>query len=115
MIRYATLNGFKCRFDTQFQSFIQHGSGVIALLYDKVLQKEYRVRSKYLFGADGARSPVAQQLGLPMIKREGGGFAINILMEADMAHLMETRMGNLHWLLSVFADRQSFRKGLTVK
>lgn len=35
-----------------------------------------------------------------MIKGAGGGFAINILIEADMTHLMENRMGNLHWLLT---------------
>lgn len=35
-----------------------------------------------------------------MIKRPGQGFAINILLEADMSHLMENRMGNLHWILT---------------
>jgi hypothetical protein len=40
-----------------------------------------------------------QQLDLPLIRRPGQGRAINILMEADMAHLMENRKGNLHWIL----------------
>jgi hypothetical protein len=34
-----------------------------------------------------------------MIKRPGQGFAINVLIEADMSHLMEHRKGNLHWIL----------------
>ena len=35
-----------------------------------------------------------------MIQRPGGGFAVNILIEADLSHLMENRMGNLHWILT---------------
>jgi 2-polyprenyl-6-methoxyphenol hydroxylase-like FAD-dependent oxidoreductase len=74
--RYATLNGFRCRFDTKFVSFEQSSDGVVTTLYDKVLAKSYTVRSKYLFGCDGARSPIVQQLGLPMIKRQGQGLDI---------------------------------------
>jgi 2-polyprenyl-6-methoxyphenol hydroxylase-like FAD-dependent oxidoreductase len=100
MIRWATLRGFHCRFDTQFVSFEQHAEGgVTTTLQDKITGLQYKVRSKYLFGADGARSNIVRQLQLPMIKRPGQGFAINILMEADMSHLMENRMGNLHWIL----------------
>ncbi len=69
-------------------------------MHDKVTGQNYRVRSKYLFGADGARSQIIRQLGIPMIKRPGQGYAVNILMEADMKHLMENRMGNLHWILT---------------
>ncbi len=101
-MRHATLNGFQCRFDTDFMSFEQdlEKNTVLTTLHDKVLGRSYQVQSKYLFGADGARSRIATQLELPMIKRPGQGFAVNILMEADMTHLMETRMGNLHWLLT---------------
>lgn len=67
------------------------------MLHDRITNVDYSVRSRYLFGADGARSQIARQLELPMIKRPGQGFAVNILIEADMTHLMENRMGNLHW------------------
>jgi 2-polyprenyl-6-methoxyphenol hydroxylase-like FAD-dependent oxidoreductase len=43
-----------------------------------------------------------------MIKRPGQGFAINILIEADLSHLMENRMGNLHWLLTPDKDHPDF-------
>ncbi|GAM86928.1 hypothetical protein ANO11243_049490 [Dothideomycetidae sp. 11243] len=101
LTRHATLHGFQLRFDTSFESFVDNGPDghIESTLHDRVLDVTYRVRSKYLFGADGARSQVVRQLGLPMIKRPSQGFAINILIEADMAHLMENRMGNLHWLL----------------
>ncbi|KAJ9603045.1 hypothetical protein H2200_012340 [Cladophialophora chaetospira] len=100
MTRWATLRGFHVRWDTSFVSFEQQPEGgVMTTLLDKVTGQQYKVRSKYLFGADGARSNIVRQLQLPMIKRPGQGFAINILMEADMSHLMENRMGNLHWIL----------------
>lgn len=110
LVRYATLNGFHCRFDTKFVSFSQSEDlkSVVTVLHDTIVDKSYRVRSKYLFGADGARSPIVHQLGLPMIKRPGQGFAINILMEADLSHLMENRMGNLHWLLTPDKQHPSF-------
>ena len=104
LIRYATLNGFQCRFDTEFVSFKDDGEGVTTTLKDKIMGQTFQVRSKHLFGADGARSNIARQLGLPMIKRPGQGFAINVLIEADMSHLMEHRKGNLHWILQPGVD-----------
>jgi 2-polyprenyl-6-methoxyphenol hydroxylase-like FAD-dependent oxidoreductase len=77
-----------------------NGKGVTTTLHDKIIGQNFRVRSKYLFGADGARSPIMEQLGIPLIKSPGQGFAVNILIEADMTHLMANRMGNLHWLLT---------------
>jgi 2-polyprenyl-6-methoxyphenol hydroxylase-like FAD-dependent oxidoreductase len=108
LIRYATLNGFQCRFDTQFISFVDDGEGVTTTLKDRILGQTYQVRSKYLFGADGARSSIVRQLGLPMIKRPGQGFAINVLIEADMSHLMEHRKGNLHWILQPGIDHPDY-------
>ncbi|KAH8815291.1 FAD binding domain-containing protein [Xylogone sp. PMI_703] len=99
LIRYATLHGFKCRWDTQFVSFEQDEKGVTTTLLDNLSQKSFQIRSKYLFGADGARSKIVQQAEIPLIRRPGQGFAVNILMEADMSHLMDHRKGNLHWIL----------------
>jgi len=107
LIRYATLNGFKCRWDTEFVSFVQHAKqgGVTTTLRDTVTNQTYQVHSRYLFGADGARSSIIRQLEIPMIRRPGQGFAVNVLIEADMLHLMEHRKGNLHWILQ--PDREN--------
>lgn len=99
LTRHPCLNGFHCRFDTEFVSFEQDKSSVITTLFDKVTKRTFKVQSKYLFGADGGRSQVAEQLCLPFKHEPGGGFAVNVLIEADMAHLMPHRMGNLHWIL----------------
>ncbi|KAL2000629.1 hypothetical protein VTN02DRAFT_2844 [Thermoascus thermophilus] len=100
LLRYATMNGFKCRFDTSFIEFVDDDKTgtVTTTLQDNVSGTRYKVRSRYLFGADGARSPVLKQLGLPLNAKPGQGLAINVLVKADMSHLMEHRAGNLHWL-----------------
>ncbi|KAF3069711.1 2,4-dichlorophenol 6-monooxygenase [Daldinia childiae] len=105
LMRYATLNGFNCRWDTEFVSFEQDKEGVTTILLDKLSKTTFQVRSKYLFGADGARSKIVQQAQIPLIRRPGQGFAVNVLIEADMSHLMEHRKGNLHWIVQ--PDRET--------
>ncbi|KAI1464441.1 FAD binding domain-containing protein [Daldinia caldariorum] len=111
LTRYATLNGFKCRWDTELLTFEQDENGVTATLLDKLSNTTFQVRSKYLFGADGARSKVVQHVEIPMIRRPSQGFAVNLLFQADLSHLMETRKGNLHWILQ--PDRENPEWGLS--
>lgn len=101
LVRYATTNGFKCRWDTSFVSFQDLGGtkGVLTTLRDDMTGSEYTIHSKYLFGADGARSRVIRQLDVPLNVKAGGGTAINVLVHADLSHLMEHRRGNLHWVM----------------
>jgi hypothetical protein len=71
----------------------------LTTLHDDISGHEYRIRSKYLFGADGARSRVVKQVKLPLTSKPQGGLAINILVKADLSHLMAHRKGNLHWVM----------------
>ncbi|CAK7226979.1 hypothetical protein SEUCBS140593_006424 [Sporothrix eucalyptigena] len=101
LVRHATNNGYKVRFDTALVSFSQDAvSGLYtATLRDKIANVEYKVRSKYIFGADGAQSQVVKQLDLPLIKKPGQGLAVNVLVKADLSHLVDARRGNLHWVM----------------
>ncbi|KAF2757873.1 2,4-dichlorophenol 6-monooxygenase [Pseudovirgaria hyperparasitica] len=105
LVRYATLHGFKIRWDTEMLSFDEDSSGVLVRVRDNITAAEYLIRTQYLFGADGARSRTIQQLDIPLIKAPGGGPALNILFRADLAQLMPHRMGNLHWIMQ--PDRDS--------
>lgn len=102
LTRYAGLNGIKIRRDTQFVSFVEDAAtgAITTTLLDKLSDQTFQVQSKYLFAADGARSQIVSQLGIPMLRRPGGGFAVNILLDADLSHIMENRTGNLHWVLT---------------
>ncbi|KAJ9257680.1 hypothetical protein DTO207G8_1956 [Paecilomyces variotii] len=99
LVRHATLNGFTCRFDTTFVHFTENANGTISTLRDNVSGLEYKVQSKYLFGADGARSQVFRQLGLELDVKPDQGTAFNVLIRADLSRYMEHREGTLHWLL----------------
>jgi 2-polyprenyl-6-methoxyphenol hydroxylase-like FAD-dependent oxidoreductase len=74
LVRFATTNGFKVQFNTKLLSFQRDStSGRYAVLVkDLVREVEYEINCKYLFGADGGRSPIATQLKLPMNVLPGG-------------------------------------------
>ncbi|KAK4982615.1 hypothetical protein LTR66_009174, partial [Elasticomyces elasticus] len=100
LVRYAVHNGFTCRFDSTFLSFSRDTKSgrITSVIQDSLTGRTYSIRSKYLFGCDGARSQVIRQLGIPFIKQPGGGLAVNAHVRADMSKLIKYRTGNLHWI-----------------
>lgn len=109
LLKWATSNGFKVRFDTKLIDFVEDVESkekrrITARVMDTVSGIEYTIRTKYLFGADGGRSTVAKILDLPFTSIPGGGFAWNVLLRADMSHLMQHRQGNLHIVLRLERD-----------
>lgn len=75
---------------------------------DNISGQEYQIRTKYLFGADGAQSRVVQQLDLPLDRKPGQGVAINVLVKADLSHLVDSRRGNLHWVMQPDKEHPDF-------
>ena len=111
LLQNAMLNGFTCRFDTEFISFYENAEEghVDVTVRDLVFNKTYNIRCKYLFGADGARSTIQRQLGLPLVKGEpSGGSAWNIFVKADLSKYMTTRQGSLHWIYQHDVDHPDF-------
>lgn len=114
LIRKATTSGFISRFNTEFLSFEDHGDSesdqgfVDVLVKDLVFNSTYKIRCRYLFGADGARSKIVRQLGLPLKQKPGGGLAWNVLIKADLSKHMENRQGNLHWCYQHDVDHPEF-------
>ncbi|QKX58385.1 uncharacterized protein TRUGW13939_05507 [Talaromyces rugulosus] len=110
LVRRAILKGFKTRFNTSFLSFEREAESgsIIATVRDDISNSEYQVRTKYLFGADGARSKIVKQLDLPLSVKPGQGVAINVLVRADLSHLVEHRRGNLHWVMQPDKEHPEF-------
>jgi len=109
MLRYASQNGFSCRYSTEFIKFEEEKSGtVLTTVRDMVLDQTFTIRSKYLFGADGARSSVVKQLGLPLAATPAKGLAVNIVVDVDMSHIVENRRANLHWLMQPDVEHPRF-------
>ncbi|KAB5511451.1 FAD-binding monooxygenase, partial [Coniochaeta sp. 2T2.1] len=99
LIRYATQHGFPCRFNTRFLSFDDTpADGILVTVRDTIFDRTETIKTKYLFGADGAKSRVAAQLGLPMYEKPSQGMALNVLFRADLSHLIKNRIGNIHYV-----------------
>jgi 2-polyprenyl-6-methoxyphenol hydroxylase-like FAD-dependent oxidoreductase len=63
---------------------------VEAVVEDKLTNREYTIRTKYLCGAEGGNSKVAVQLGLEFEEQPMGSLSLNVEIEADLGHLMKT-------------------------
>lgn len=110
-MQYATQHGFNFRFDTEFLSFADHGDHVLSTLRDTLTNATYRVRSRFLFGADGGRSRVVKQLDLPMYKQPSQGTAINVLADVDLSHLMNAgRTGHMNAIFQPELDSPPFAR-----
>ena len=58
---------------------------------DRLTGAVYTIRSKYLIGADGARSKVAEDIGLPYEGQMDIAGSMNITFKADISAHVETR------------------------
>ncbi|MBW4041721.1 MAG: FAD-dependent monooxygenase [Acidobacteria bacterium] len=99
LVRNATQRGTTTRFSSEYLSHEQDADGVTTRVMDRVTQREYTIRSKYLVGADGARSAVAADIGLPMEGRMDIAGSMNITFTADIAELVGHRPSVLYWVI----------------
>jgi 2,4-dichlorophenol 6-monooxygenase len=112
LVNNAAARGAKVRFDTEFLSFTQDEHGVTALLRDRVRGDEFTVRARYLVGADGGRSAVAEQLGLPFEGQMAKAGSMNIVFKADLARYCAHRPSVLYWVLQPGAETGGIGMGL---
>lgn len=95
----ACARGTRARFDTEYLSLTQDAEGVTATVRDRLDGREYQIRAKYLIGADGGRSKVAEDIGLPMEGRMGVAGSMNIVFKADLSRFVAHRPSVLYWVL----------------
>jgi 2,4-dichlorophenol 6-monooxygenase len=95
----AAKRGSQIKLNTEFISLEQDENGVTSTLKDRLTGEELRVRSKYVIGADGGRSKVAECIGLPMEGEMGLSGSMNIIFEADLSKYVLHRPSVLYWIL----------------
>ena len=83
LYKTACSRGTQSRMSTQYLSHIEDEDGVLSTCLDKLSNKEIKIRSKYLVGADGGNSKVAENIDLPFEGKMGVGGSMNILFKAD--------------------------------
>jgi len=99
LTRTAAHRGSKVRFNTEYLSFEQDDKGVTTTLKDLITQEKFQVRSKYLIGADGGNSKIAEDAALPMEGQMGMAGSMNIVFEADLSKYVAHRPSLLYWLI----------------
>jgi 2,4-dichlorophenol 6-monooxygenase len=112
LVGAAVARGTRLRFETEYLSHTQDADGVTATVRDRLRGDTYRIRARYLIGADGGRSRVAEDAGLPMDGRMGVAGSINIVFEADLTRYTAHRPSTLYWVLAPGATVGGIGAGL---
>jgi 2,4-dichlorophenol 6-monooxygenase len=112
LVGRAAERGAKIRFDTEFLSLRQDEDGVTATVLDRVRGETQTIRARYLVGADGGRSLVAEQVGLPVAGRTGKAGSMNIVFDADLSRYVAHRPSILYWVMRPGAATGGIGMGL---
>src|ERR1700739_3074720 len=99
LVKNATARGTQTRFSTEYLSHTQDEAGVTTTVRDRLTGQVYNIRSKYLIGADGARSLVAEHIGLPFEGQMDIAGSMNITFKADISHYLPSRPSILYWVI----------------
>lgn len=106
LVDEAVKSGAQVRFGHEYVSHVDYGGQVEATLKERETGLEYKVLCSYLIGADGARSPIIESLGIPIIGKTINS-AFNVHIKADLSKYMEHRPGSLNWVLNTEAPEWS--------
>ncbi|NEA68806.1 FAD-dependent monooxygenase [Streptomyces sp. SID12488] len=112
LVDAAVARGTQLRFQTEYLTHTQDESGVTATVRDRLRGDTYEIRARYLIGADGGRSKVAEDAGLPMGGQMGVAGSINIVFHADLTQYTAHRPSTLYWVLAPGATVGGIGAGL---
>ena len=112
LVQAAQARGARVRFDTEYVRHVQDDDGVTTTVRDRLTGAEHDIRSRYLVGADGARSSVAADLDLPYEGPGAVGGALGIIFEADLSRFVAHRPSVLYWMLQPGAEREGVGLGV---
>jgi 2,4-dichlorophenol 6-monooxygenase len=99
LLEAAAARGTEVHFKTEYVALEQDADGVTATVRHRSSDEVSEIRAKYLLGADGSRSKVAADVGLPMDGQMAIAGSMNIFIEADLTHLVADRPSVLYWIL----------------
>jgi 2,4-dichlorophenol 6-monooxygenase len=112
LLEAAAKRGTTVRLDTELIDLSQDGDGVTATVKDRATQQSYTIRAKYLIGADGGKSRVAEIIGIPFEGKLGVAGSMNIVFDADLAKYVAHRPSVLYWVLQPGANIGGIGAGL---
>ncbi|MEB8340799.1 FAD-dependent oxidoreductase [Streptomyces endophyticus] len=99
LVKNAAQRGTQTRFSTEYLSHTQDADGVTVTVLDRLTGRTSSIRAKYLIGADGARSKVADDIGLPFEGAMDIAGSMNITFKADIGRYVAHRPSVLYWVV----------------
>lgn len=108
----AAKRGTQSRMSTEYLCHVQDVEGVTATVRDRLTGKDLTIRAKYLIGADGGNSLVAENENLPIEGKMGVGGSMNILFRADLSKYVAHRPSVLYWVMQPGANVGGIGMGL---
>ncbi|WP_158437898.1 FAD-dependent monooxygenase [Naasia lichenicola] len=100
LVNAAARRGAVFTFNTLYHSSVQDDEGVTVVLENRLTGQRYERRARYLVGADGARSQVAEDAGIPLegvLRRAGTVYA---QFSGDLSRYMTYRHSVLTWIVN---------------
>ncbi|MEM9047490.1 MAG: FAD-dependent monooxygenase [Pseudomonadota bacterium] len=99
LFKTACSRGTQARMSCEYVSHEQDAEGVTTTVRDRLMDRTFTVRSKFLIGADGGNSSVAEHAGLPFEGEMAVAGSINLLFKADLTKYVAHRPSVLYWVM----------------
>jgi 2,4-dichlorophenol 6-monooxygenase len=100
LLKHAAERGANVSLNTAYVSHVQDEQGVSVQLKDRLSGRDYTLRARYLIGADGARSRIAEEIGLPIEGQMARAGTAYVLFNADLSRYVEHRPSILYWIVT---------------
>lgn len=86
-------------YNHQLQSFTQDADGVTAVVLDRATEKEFRVRAKYVIGADGGKT-LGPALGAVMSGATDLAHMVTVYFRADLSQYWDDDYSMTTWFVN---------------
>ncbi|WP_425307373.1 FAD-dependent monooxygenase [Ammonicoccus fulvus] len=97
VVAKAAARGAQFRFGMTYLGHEQDADGVTVTLEDSVSGLTFTRRARYLVGADGARSQIADEIGLEIVGQAARAGQIYAMFDADLTEHVAHRPSILHY------------------
>ncbi|WJZ66353.1 FAD-dependent monooxygenase [Kocuria rosea] len=112
LVKNAAERGAKVAFSTRYLGHDQDEHGVTVHLEDRISGHEYSLRARYLIGADGAKSQIAEEIGLEIVGHTARAGTAYVRFRADLSQYVAHRPSILHWIMNPAANFGEIGMGL---
>lgn len=104
LVGHAAQHGARFEFNTEYVAHEQDRASVTVLLREVDTGREYRVRAKHMIAADGARSKIVEDLGIPFEGKMGRAATVYAMFQADLTQYFAHRPSVLTWIVTPHAS-----------